>query len=133
MPKSYSQICPIARALDILGDRWTLLIIRDLFLGKTRFQQFLRTSHGLPPRLLSDRLKKLEQHGIIERVLYSQYPLRAEYRLTDTGRSLDPVVAALFHWGLQHCFQDDPDTAAKVAQHVQGRLSAVTLARRLAV
>ena len=69
--KGQGSGCPIDYALDIFGDRWTLLIIRDLFLGSTRFQQLLDSSPGLPPRLLSDRLKKLEQHGLIERVIYS--------------------------------------------------------------
>ena len=95
MPRPYNQGCPIARSLDIFGDRWTMLIIRDLFLGSSRFQQLLRSSPGLPPRLLSDRLKKLEQHGLVERSLYSQHPLRAEYRLTEKGRSLAPVLDAI--------------------------------------
>src|SRR3990170_1938712 len=94
MPKPYNQVCPIAQALDIVGDRWTLLIIRDLF----------ASSPGIPPKLLSGRLKRLEQRGLIERVVYSQYPLRAEYRLTDEGLTLAPVLGAILTWGLEHCF-----------------------------
>ena len=123
MPKLYDQICPVARTLDIIGDRWTLLIVRDLFLGKTRFQQLLASSPGLPSKLLSDRLKKLEQHSLVERVVYSQHPLRAEYRLTSRGRSLEPVLEAMVRWGLDHCFQDEPDARAAVAQHIFSRAS----------
>ena len=113
MPKLYGQVCPIARTLEIIGDCWTLLIIRDLFLGKTLFKEFLESSPGLPTRILSDRLKHLEAHGLIERVVYSQHHLRAEYRLTAKGRSLELVIAALAQWGLQHRF-DAQERAALV-------------------
>ncbi|KKL75721.1 hypothetical protein LCGC14_2052110, partial [marine sediment metagenome] len=92
MPRPYNQVCPVARTLDMIGDRWTLLIVRDLFLGRTRFKDFLTSSPGLPPKVLSDRLKKLEEQRLVQRVVYSQHPLRAEYRLTDKGRSLEPVM-----------------------------------------
>ena len=123
MPRPYDQMCPIARTLDLIGDRWTLLIIRDLFLGKKRFQEFLRSSPGLPPKLLSDRLKKLEKHGLAERMVYSQHPLRAEYRLTDSGRSLAPVLEAMVRWGLGHCFDGEPGLRAEVAQRIYSRVS----------
>ena len=118
MSKLYGQICPIARTLDIIGDRWTLLVIRDLSLGKTRFKQFLASSPGLSTKLLSERLKRLEQHCLIERVVYSQHPLRAEYRLTDQGLSLEPMVKAIADWGLEHCFQDEPEAWAEVAKQM---------------
>src|SRR3989304_5736611 len=92
MPKPYNQACPIAQALDIVGDRWALLIVRDLFLGQRRFSELLASLPGIPPRLLSGRLKRLEQRGLIERVIYSEYPLRAEYRLTGEGLTLPPVL-----------------------------------------
>lgn len=113
MPKLYGQLCPVARTVEILGDRWTLLIVRDLFLGKRRFKEFLESSPGLPTRVLSERLKHLEAHGLIERVVYSQHPLRAEYHLTDKGSSLEPVLAALARWGLEHRF-DAKERAAVV-------------------
>jgi len=100
--RSYGQVCPIARTLDVLGDRWTLLIVRDLFLGRTRYQEFMEGSPGIPARMLSDRLKKLVRHQLIERVIYSEHPLRAEYHLTELGRSLEPVIIALASWGLDH-------------------------------
>lgn len=120
MPREYGQLCPIARTLDIVGDRWTMLILRDLFRGATRFQQFLDSSPGLPPKLLSDRLKKLARHGLVQRVVYSQHPLRAEYRLTDKGRSLAPVIQELVRWGLDHCFDDDPDARERVRSALAG-------------
>ena len=120
MPKPYNQSCPIARTLDIIGDRWMLLIVRDLLMGKTRFNQFLESSPGLPPKLLSDRLKKLEEHGLVRRSVYSQHPLRAEYRLTDEGRSLSPVLDAIVQWGLDHCFEGEPEARAAVMERIAG-------------
>ncbi len=124
MPRPYNQTCPIARTLDIVGDRWTLLIIRDLFTGKTRFKQFLASSPGLPTKLLSDRLQKLEGYGLIERAVYSQHPLRAEYRLTEKGATLAPVVQAIVHWGLEHCFEDEPQVRNAIAGYIGGLMAA---------
>ncbi len=118
MAKPYNQVCSIARTLDIVGDRWTMLIVRDLFMGRTRFNQFLETSPGLPSKLLSGRLKRLEEHGLIERVVYSQHPLRAEYHLTEEGRSLAPVLDAIARWGLDHCFDDEPEARAAVVERI---------------
>jgi DNA-binding HxlR family transcriptional regulator len=108
--RSYEQQCPIARTLDLVGDRWTLLIIRDLFFGKSKFKEFLAFSPGMPTRMLSERLKSLEANGLIERSVYCTHPLRAEYRLTDVGRSLRPVLEALVAWGLDHTFEPDERT-----------------------
>ncbi|HEU4759347.1 MAG TPA: helix-turn-helix domain-containing protein [Dehalococcoidia bacterium] len=124
MSRSYSQPCPIARTLDIVGDRWTILIVRDLFLGKTRFQEFLASSPGMPPKLLSDRLKRLEGYRLVERSIYSQHPLRAEYRLTQKGRTLEPVISAMVSWGLEHTFDDEPGMRAAVERKVRGEMAA---------
>ena len=105
MSRSYEQQCPIARTLDLVGDRWTLLIIRDLFFGRSKFKEFLQLSPSMPTRMLSERLKSLEANGLIERRVYCTHPLRAEYRLTDAGRSLAPVLEALVTWGLDHTFE----------------------------
>lgn len=102
MKKSYGQFCPIARTLDIVGDRWTLLILRDLFFGVSRYTDFLERSPGLPTKVLANRLKKLEAHGLVRRELYSQHPPRAAYYLTAKGRSLRPVLLALNAWGSEH-------------------------------
>ena len=128
MPKPYNQTCPIAQALDIVGDRWTLLIVRDLFLGQRRFSDLLASSPGIPPKLLSGRLKRLEQHRLIERVIYSEYPLRAEYRLTDEGRSLAPVLGAILTWGLEHCFSGPEEIREVIRQKFASAASAATAA-----
>lgn len=112
MARSYEQVCPVARTLDVVGDRWTLLIIRDLFFGQRRFSDFLRRSPRLPTRVLSERLKRLEEHGLIERQIYRQHPPRADYRLTGKGRSLRPVLRAIAEWGMEHRL--DPSERALV-------------------
>ncbi len=118
MTRLYNQTCPIARTLDIIGDRWTMLIVRDLIMGERRFNQFLASSPGLPPKLLADRLKKLEQHGLVRRVIYSQHPLRAEYRLTEDGQTLAPIIEAIVQWGLDHCFEGEPEARAAVIETI---------------
>ena len=97
MGKTYGQKkCPVARVLDIVGERWTLLILRDLFLNKTRrFQDFQESLSGIAPNTLSARLKSLETNGIIARKLYAEHPPRLEYYLTDKGKTLGPVVKML--------------------------------------
>ena len=116
----YNQNCPVARTLDLVGDRWTLLIIRDLFLGKTRFSQFRESTPAPPPKLLSERLQRLERHALIERVVYSQRPLRAEYRLTPKGEALSGVVREMVLWGLENTFSDEE---AGLRQAIAERLS----------
>src|SRR5262245_63385917 len=83
MPKRYDQACPVAKALEVLGDRWTLLMVRDLLRGARRFQDFQTSLTGIAPTILSDRLKLMEEHGLIARRFYSDHPPRAEYLLTD--------------------------------------------------
>jgi DNA-binding HxlR family transcriptional regulator len=103
MAKSYGLDCPVARTLDIIGDRWTILILRDLFLNRTRrFQDFSESLSGLTPSVLSARLKELEEEGVIEGRLYSTHPPRSEYLLTDKGRTLGPILRALRQWGEAH-------------------------------
>jgi DNA-binding HxlR family transcriptional regulator len=104
MAKSYHQAqCPVARTLDIIGDRWTILVLRDLLLqGPRRFQDFQDSLPGVAPNTLSARLKTLEAHGLIARRLYSDHPPRLEYQLTDKGKSLGPVLKALREWGQRY-------------------------------
>jgi DNA-binding HxlR family transcriptional regulator len=100
MPTAYDKFCPVARTLDIVGERWTMLIVRDLVrFGPRKFQDFEQSLRGISPNTLSARLKRLEDAGIIERRFYEQHPPRAEYVLTDKGRELGPVLKALFDWG----------------------------------
>jgi DNA-binding HxlR family transcriptional regulator len=92
--------CPVARTLNVLGDRWTLLIIRDMLaFRRNRFSELLDALPGLSPNLLSQRLKHLEDTGIVRRELYSEHPPRMEYRLTDKGKALGPVLASMRDWG----------------------------------
>ena len=102
MTKSYQQHCPIAMTLDVIGERWTIIIIRDLYFGRTRFNDLLAASPGMSTKILSERLKLLEQHGLVRREVYSEHPLRAEYHLTDKGLSLEPVLNAIGAWGGQN-------------------------------
>ena len=96
----YDMRCPIARTLDIIGERWTILILRDLVVdGPRRFQDFERSLTGISPNTLSTRLKRLEKSGIIERRFYQQHPPRAEYVLTEQGKELRPALRALRDWG----------------------------------
>lgn len=90
--------CSVARTLSVVGDRWTLLVLRDLFLGARRFEHF-EASLGASPHLLSARLRKLVDHGILERRPYQEKPVRHEYRLTEKGRDLYPVIVGLVGWG----------------------------------
>lgn len=94
--------CPVAGALDLLGDRWTLLILRDLLLGKSRYGQFLAAPEGISTNLLADRLQRMEAAGLVTAVPYTEHPVRMDYRLTPAGRALGPVVDALATWGLAH-------------------------------
>ena len=97
------QHCPVAQALEIVGDRWTLLILRDLLLdGPRRFQDLQRSLTRISPNTLSDRLKTLEENGIVERRFYETHPPRAEYALTGKGTELRPVLRALRIWGEKH-------------------------------
>ena len=97
------SLCPVACALDVVGDRWTLLVIRDLFGGKSRYGDFLDSAEKIPTNILADRLKRLEREGLIARVPYSTRPPRMEYHLTPEGRELGRAVDALARWGLTHC------------------------------
>jgi DNA-binding HxlR family transcriptional regulator len=103
MPSAYAQIdCPVASALDAIGERWTMLILRDLLLNPSRrFQDLQASLRGCAPNTLSARLKALEERGLIERRLYEQHPPRLEYVLTAKGRGAAPVLKALRAWGTQ--------------------------------
>ena len=92
--------CPVACALDVLGDRWTLLIVRDLKHGRTRFRDFAASPEGIPTNILSDRLERLLQYGIVEQIPADDGTKRSAYRLTKKGGTLLPVIKALRDWGL---------------------------------
>jgi DNA-binding HxlR family transcriptional regulator len=96
------SICPIAGALDVLGDRWTLLIVRDLIGGPRRYGDFAGAAEGIPTNILAERLARLEKSGVIESTPYQQNPPRYAYSLTARGRELQPVLVALAKWGQRH-------------------------------
>lgn len=96
---SGQQHCPVARTLDIVGDRWTLLIIRDVFDGKRRFSHLLESLPGISSNLLADRLKRLEDRGMLTRRFYTSHPPRAEYWFTDKGQAFGKVLASMRDWG----------------------------------
>src|SRR5260370_22669712 len=103
MSTAYDKFCPVARTLDIVGERWTMLVVRDLvMLGPRKFQDFEQSLRGISPNTLSARLKRLEDAGIVERRFYEEHPPRAEYGLTESGRELGPALKALADWGGQH-------------------------------
>jgi DNA-binding HxlR family transcriptional regulator len=97
--RSYGQFCPIACALDVIGDRWTLLIVRELLLGPRRFTDLQGVLPGIGTSLLADRLKQMEQAGVIQRERLAPPAGAAAYRLTERGEGLGPVVLALATWG----------------------------------
>jgi DNA-binding HxlR family transcriptional regulator len=92
------RVCSVARTLEVVGEKWALLAIREVFLGNGRFDEMARRT-GAPRDTLAARLRSLVGAGILDRVQYSDHPPRCEYRLTDAGRDLYPVILTLRHWG----------------------------------
>ena len=107
--------CPVARTLDILGDRWTMLVLRDLVRGVSKFSEILESLVGISPNLLADRLKRLERRRIVERVFYSDHPPRAEYCLTAKGNELGPVIQAMAEWGIKYELEEEKKAPALAA------------------
>jgi DNA-binding HxlR family transcriptional regulator len=128
-PKGYGQYCPITRAVEVLGERWSLLIVRDMITGSTHFNDLARGNPGLSRSLLSKRLRQLERAGIVERV-------DDQYRLTPAGRDLEPVVMGLGAWGARWQFgepRDDELDAELLMWWVHDRLDLSTLPDRRVV
>jgi DNA-binding HxlR family transcriptional regulator len=94
--------CPAACALDIAGDKWTLLVVRDLLRGRHTFKELAAAEEGIPTNILADRLRRMEEAGLIEAVPYQDRPVRNAYTLTGKGRELGEVLAALARWGKRH-------------------------------
>ena len=131
----------MAKSLELVGERWTLLLVRDLLGGPRRFQDLQSSLSGIAPALLSERLKVMEEHGIVARRFYSEHPPRAEYALTTAGRELGVVVGALASWGSRHLHRSTAIVSGECGHEVQLRYfcptcetrvrgSAVTLGRR---
>ena len=98
--------CPVANILDVIGDKWTMLIIRDLFMGKKTYSEFENSYEGIRTNILAERLKRLQTAGIIEKSPYQERPVRYQYTLTEKGKALGPVLKAMKNWGLKYI----PDT-----------------------
>jgi DNA-binding HxlR family transcriptional regulator len=108
LPSTYdNQNCSIARTLEVMGERWTMLVLREAFLGRRRFDEYAERL-GIARNVLSSRLAHLVDHGVLEKVRYQQRPARFEYRLTDKGRDLWPVLFALLRYGDRHYAPDGP-------------------------
>ncbi len=106
MSRGYAQPGPVARALELVGERWTILILQELLRGLHRFTDLKDSVHGIAPNVLSDRLKILEACGVVERKFYSDHPPRAEYHLTRKGHELGVVAGGLAVWGAKHLADD---------------------------
>jgi DNA-binding HxlR family transcriptional regulator len=105
MPKRTNidtSYCPVAKSADVIGDRWTLLILREMFFGRCRFDDF-QSNTGATPQMLADRLRQLTQHGVVAREPYQQRPLRYQYELTDKGKDLFSVLYAMRNWAERWC------------------------------
>jgi DNA-binding HxlR family transcriptional regulator len=98
--------CAVANTLERIGDRWSLLLVRDMLAGKTTYGQFLDSPESIPTNILADRLKRLERDGIITRSAYQEHPVRYSYSLTALGKQLGGILRAVAAWGLAHI----PDT-----------------------
>jgi DNA-binding HxlR family transcriptional regulator len=105
-PKRSRSGCPISTTLDHVGDKWTLILIRDMVMGKTRYGAFLESPEGIPTNILADRLKRMETAGLVEKHAYQDRPTRFDYRLTPMGRGLVPVLQEICKWADVHF----PDT-----------------------
>jgi DNA-binding HxlR family transcriptional regulator len=99
----YDQSCPVAGALEVIGEPWTLLILRDLLRhGPRRFHDLQESLTNASPTTISSRLKRLEARGVVQRRMYGEHPPRSEYLLTARGRALGPVMRELYVWGTKH-------------------------------
>jgi DNA-binding HxlR family transcriptional regulator len=110
---SSNDSCPVCRTAEIVCGKWTLLVIRDLAEGRSRFCELERSLHGISPRTLSLRLRALEEEGIVERQTFPEVPPRVEYALTDKGRALVPLIEDMRAYGLQWLFEGCEEPAAE--------------------
>ncbi len=106
MEEHAEEVCPVELAARLVGDKWILLIVRDLADGCRRFGELQKSVHGISPRTLSDRLSVLEKAGLVERRQYPEIPPRVEYSLTDKGRGLIPVIDAIRAYGMRWLVED---------------------------
>ncbi|OTG98892.1 MULTISPECIES: winged helix-turn-helix transcriptional regulator [Acinetobacter] len=113
------EVCPIARSLSVLGDAWSMLILRDAHAGFTRFDQF-RKSLGIAPTMLTKRLSVLVDEGLLEKRQYSEHPPREEYLLTQAGKDFLPVLFVIGAWGRKHKPYEHPEQMVTFLDAEQG-------------
>lgn len=101
--------CPVERTLEVIGGRWKVLILRELFLGVKRFGQLHRALQGITQKMLTQQLRELEEDGIVHRTVYLQVPPKVEYSLTALGESLKPILDSMHKWGVRHLDAHDKD------------------------
>lgn len=100
------NVCYVEKTLDVIGGKWTFLIIRDLLFGPKRFGELLKSLTGVSPKTLSLRLKELEQHDIVKRAVFPEIPPHVEYSLTDKGKELAPIFNEMRNWGFKWYFEE---------------------------
>ncbi len=108
------SLCPVACTLDLIGDRWSLLIVRDLILGRNRFRDFSTSPEGIPTNILSERLERLLAHEVVEQIPAADGTKRLAYQLTKKGDALKPIIRAMRDWGLAW----EPGTDARLAERL---------------
>jgi DNA-binding HxlR family transcriptional regulator len=117
--KTMSTVCPVARSTEVVGDRWTTLVLREMYMGATRFDE-IQIQTEATPQMLATRLKALEADGMVERHPYQRRPLRYEYRLTEKGRAYYPVIQALRTWGETWCKSKGEEVAVRFVHRACG-------------
>jgi DNA-binding HxlR family transcriptional regulator len=117
--KSVTTVCPVARSTEIVGDRWTMLVLRELYMGLGRFEE-IQIQTEATPQMLATRLKSLEADGMVERHAYNEKPLRYEYRLTEKGKAFYPVMHALRAWGETWVKGEDEEIAVRLTHRECG-------------
>lgn len=98
MRPDFRSPCPIATTLDMVGDRWSLVLVRDMLTGKSKYSEFLQSPERITTNILADRLSRMEEMGLVSRTLYQERPKRYAYALTEKGRALIPVLQAISRW-----------------------------------
>lgn len=119
-PKNAETLCPISRAEDLVGDRWTVLVLRELFMGNRRFDE-IQAQTGGTPQMVATRLKQMEVDGLVLRTRYNERPVRYEYQLTAKGEAFYPVILALRAWGEQWCKAPEEGIAVHLTHRTCGK------------
>jgi DNA-binding HxlR family transcriptional regulator len=114
-PTESRSTCPVAGTLDLVGDRWTLLVLRDVMMGKHHYDELLQSSEGIATNILAERLKRLQALGMLTMTVDETNRRRKRYELTDLGRSFGPVLTSIALWGLEHIEGTKPSPEVRAA------------------